>query len=167
MNTHTMQAVSNTLKISFLLIGLSLISGCTKQANFVSTKTPVELMAMQVKRFEVSKDIAFASTVATFQNEGYKIVSADIQSGFVTAEGPTKESFILFVGNAMDTLKASAFIEKIGKEAQIRLNFVNEQKTSSGYGMEGETSVPIEEPEFYRDIFSKISKAVYLRQSVE
>ena len=64
-------------------------------------------------------------------------------------------------------MKANAFVEKMGKEVKVRLSFVNEQVTSNGYGMEGGNDVPVEEPEFYQDIYSKLSKAIYLRKNLE
>jgi hypothetical protein len=165
---RTTQVVSSSVKVSFLIVAICLFTGCgVKQNNFVSTKTPVELMAMQVKGFEASKEVTFAAIVATFQNEGYKVVTASLESGFITAEGPTIEKFIAFVGNSMNTLKANAFVEKMGKEVKVRLSFVNEQVTSNGYGMEGGNDVPVEEPEFYQDIYSKLSKAIYLRKNLE
>ena len=70
MSIRTTQVVSSSVKVSFLIVAICLFTGCgVKQNNFVSTKTPVELMAMQVKGFEASKEVTFAAIVATFQNE--------------------------------------------------------------------------------------------------
>lgn len=162
-----MQAVFNVAKGSVLILMVALFAGCVQQ-NYKPTKTSVELQAIQAKDFDTTKEIAFASTMSIFQDQGYKIGTADLATGFITAEGPTAEKFVVFVGQVMETLKATAYIEKMGKEkAKIRLNFVNEMRSSSGYGMEGGNDVPVEEPEFYQNIFSKISKGIYLRKNIE
>ena len=169
MSIHTTQVVSKNLKFFTILVLASLLISCgIKQTNFVSTKTAVELMSMQTKDFEHKKEIVFASVLSAFQDQGYKIMSADIGSGFISADGPTTESYALFVGTLMDTLRATAHVEKMGsKVTKVRLNFINEQVSSNEYGMEGGNDVPVEDPEFYQDIFSKISKAVYLRANLE
>ena len=169
MSIHITQVVSKNFKFFIFFILTSLLFSCAiKQSNYVSTKTAVELMSMQTKDFEEKKELVFASVISAFQDQGYKIKSADVASGFLAADGPTKESYSLWVGNIMDTLKATAHVEQMGsKLTKVRLNFVNEQKSSNDYGMEGGNDVPVEDPEFYQDIFSIISKAVYLRANLE
>lgn len=162
-----MQVVSNILKGFALFVIVISFSGCVQQ-NYKPTKTSVELQAIQAKDFETTKEIAFAATMSTFQDLGYKVSSADLATGFINAEGPTSEEFVIFVGQVMQTLKATAFVETMGKNrARIRLNFVNEMKSSSGYGMEGGNDVPVEDGQFYQDAFSKITKAIYLRENME
>ena len=167
MNTHTMQVASKVAKGFSLFLLIALFAGCVQQ-NYKPTKTSVELQAIQAKDFETTKEVAFASTMSTFQDLGYKVESANLATGFISAEGPTNEKFVLFVGQVMETLKATAFVESMGQnKAKIRLNFVNEMKSSSGYGMEGGNDVPVEEPKFYQDAFAKITKGIYLRESME
>jgi len=162
-----MQAVSKVVKGGSLLLVIFLFAGCVQQ-NYKPTKTSVELQAIQAKDYETTKEIAFASTMSTFQDLGYKVASADLATGFISAEGPTNEKFVIFVGQVMETLKATAFVESMGKgKAKIRLNFVNEMKSSSGYGMEGGNDVPVEEPKFYQDAFAKITKGIYLRENLQ
>ena len=138
MSTHITQVVFKNIKFFVALFLIMILTGCgVKQSNFVSTKTAVELMSMQTKDFEQKKELVFASVLSAFQDQGYKIVSADVASGFISADGPTKESYVIFVGTLLDTLKATAHIEQMGKSiTKVRLNFVNEQKTSNEYGMD-------------------------------
>jgi PBP1b-binding outer membrane lipoprotein LpoB len=162
-----MQAVSKAVKGFSLLLMVILFAGCVQQ-NHKPTKTSVELQAIQAKDFDTTKEIAFAATMSTFQDLGYKVESADLATGFISAEGPTNEKFVIFVGQVMETLKATAFVESMGtNKAKIRLNFVNEMKSSSGYGMEGGNDAPVEEPAFYQDAFAKITKGVYLRENLQ
>ena len=162
-----MQVASKVAKGFSLFFMVVLFTGCVQQ-NFKPTKTSVELQAMQAKDFETAKEVAFASTMSTFQDLGYKVASADLATGFISAEGPTEGKFVPFIGQVMETLKATAFVESMGKNrAKIRLNFVNEMKSSSGYGMSGGNSVPVEEPQFYQDAFAKITKGIYLRENMQ
>lgn len=162
-----MQVVSKVAKGFSLFLMVALFAGCVQQ-NYKPTKTSVELQAIQAKDFETTKEIAFAATMSTFQDLGYKVASADLATGFISAEGPTNEKFVIFVGQVMETLQATAYVESMGSSrAKIRLNFVNEMKSSSGYGMEGGNSVPVEDALFYQDAFSKITKGIYLRENLQ
>lgn len=67
-----------------LLISLLCVIGCAVQQK--STKTSLELQAIQAKEFETTKKIAFASVLSVFQDLGYIIGSADFDTGFITAK---------------------------------------------------------------------------------
>ena len=154
----------NKVKIIFIALFLaSVIVGCT-QENYKSTKTSLELQSVQKKEFEASYKTAFASVLSVFQDKGYVIDTADSLTGFITAASHKTSGFIAFVGKTIEYVKATAFIEVMpSKKIAIRLNFVNHQETSSGYGMKGGNSVPIEKPEFYQGVFENIQKAIFVR----
>ena len=145
-----------------LLISLSFIIGCATSPR--STKTSLELQAIQAKEFETTKKIAFASVLSVFQDLGYIVGSADFDTGFITVKSPTKSGFMPFVGNVMKSSKATAFIEQLtDNHTRIRLNFVNYSETSSGYGMKSEREIPIEDPTTYENAFVKIQEAIFIR----
>lgn len=148
---------------STVLVVVSLMTGCTQQ-NYKSTKTSLELQSIQKREFNTLYKVAFASVLSVFQDKGYVIDTADSTTGFITAASHKTSGFIAFVGRTVEYVKATAFIETIpSKKIAIRLNFVSHQETSSGYGMKGGNSVPIEKPEFYQGIFEKIQKAIFVR----
>jgi len=151
-----------------IVVGAIGLSGCGKQENYKASKSGLELQSVQKQEFETTYDIAFASTISVFQDKGYVIETADKSTGFVTASSHKTEGFAFFVGQTIDYLKSTAFIEKMpsGKVA-IRLNFVNNQETSSGYGMQGGNSVPVEDATFYQGVFEKIKKAIFVRTSTK
>lgn len=92
--------------------------------------------------------------------------SANLDTGLITAKSPTKQDFQLFVGQRMQDIKATAFVEEIvSNRTKIRLNFVNSTQTSSGYGMKGEHELPIEAPEMYQDTFAKIQQGIFVRKN--
>lgn len=148
-----------------VLVAIALITGCTQQ-NYKPTKTSLELQSIQKREFDTPYKVAFASVLSVFQDKGYIIDTADSSTGFITAASHKTSGFIAFVGQTIEYVKATAFIETMSsKKIAIRLNFVNHQDTSSGYGMKGGNSVPMEKPEFYQGIFEKIQKAIFVRTS--
>jgi len=150
-----------TRLFALLAFATLLVSGCmTPQPQ----KTSLELQAFEKKEFATTKEIAFASTVSVFQDYGYIIHSADLATGLISAQSPTK-SYSLF-GVHMENTEASAFVESLGaNRATIRLNFVQVHQSSSTYGMNSKDEEPIEEPKIYQDAFQKIQEAVFIRSN--
>lgn len=100
--------------------------------------------------------------MSVFQDLGYVIKSASFETGLITASSPTK-NLVLF-GSHMSNTDASAFVEEIsGTNTSIRLNFVNVNESSSGYGMKTRSDLPIQEAEPYQNAFSKIREAIFVR----
>jgi len=163
-----MHNIKKYTTIAFIILGLIGLSGCGKQENYKATKSGLELQSVQKQEFETSYNTAFASTMSVFQDKGYVIETANKDTGFITATSHKTEGFALFVGQTIDYLKATAFIENMpSKMISIRLNFVNNQDTSSGYGMKGGNSVPVEDSKFYQSVFEKIKKAIFVRTSTK
>ena len=86
---------TNPLSIITIII-LLLISGCTTSQK--PQMTSLQLQSMQARNFDTTKLLAFDSTVTIFQDMGYIISSANYDTGFITAENPTKTDFSLFEG---------------------------------------------------------------------
>lgn len=150
-------------KISIILIASTLLlSGCVAPPK--AQKSALELQAIQVKEFETSHKVAFTAVMSVFQDLGYTINSASIETGLITAKSPTKQEFVPFVGQQMSDEKANAFVEEIAKgRTKVRLSFVKTIQTSSGYGMRGEREIPEQEPEPYQNAFSKIQQSIFVR----
>jgi hypothetical protein len=149
----------------FVLVISVIVSGCETMPE--QTKSPLELHAIQSKEFEIGKKIAFAATLSVFQDLGYIVSSANLDTGLITAKSPTKQNFVPFVGQRMTDIKATAFVEEIVQNrTKVRLNYVNSSQTSSGYGMKGEREFPIETPEMYQDTFTKIQQAIFIRKNI-
>lgn len=138
---------------------LGLASSCVPTTQ---PKTSLQLQAFQKQTFTASKSVAFAATFSVFQDLGYIIRNADKETGLIQAASPTK-NLILF-GSHMSNTEGSAFIEELrpGKTS-IRLNFVDVSESSSGYGMKTKSDKPIEDPEVYRNAFTKIQEAIFIR----
>lgn len=156
-----MKKLFNYLVLFFLVF----LVGCAIQPK--PLKSPLELQAIQSKEFQTNKKIAFASTLSVFQDLGYVINTANFETGLVTAKSPTQQSVIIFVGQVMRDMKATAYIEEIAPErTKVRLNFVNTTQTSSGYGMKGEHDYPVDDASTYQDVFLKIQQGIFVRVNV-
>jgi hypothetical protein len=154
---------SKSSSLVFSLIALILLSGCV-QKQYKPTKTSLELQAIQSTEFETSYKIAFASTLSVFQDLGYIISTADSETGFVTASSPRSQELVIFRGQVMKNRKATAFVEGMpSKMIRVRLNFVDEEESSTGYGMKGANAIPVEDPKLYQETFEKIQKAIFVR----
>jgi len=128
----------------------------------------MEIQAMQTQEFETSKKVAFASVVSVFQDLGYIIDSADIDTGLITANSPSdSKKDWLFTGNTYTSkTRATAFVEPVQQErARIRLNFVAVNHTSSAWGQGSQEDQPILDQEVYRKAFSKIDEAIFVRSA--
>ena len=145
-----------------LLTAVLLITGCLP-GNYKPTKTSLELQAFQSKEFDVSKKIAFASTMSVFQDFGYTLTSANLETGYIAAKSPTQNE-MGFGKIIMKDTKATAFIEEIRPGlTKVRLNFVNNEEWSGSYGAKLVQDNPIEDPAVYNNAFTKIQEAIFIR----
>ncbi len=136
-------------------------------------KTGVQLQSYQAKEFETSKRIAFSSTMSVFQDMGFIIDDGEFDTGLITASGPTLANKrtpgvfdVLFGTEHIATTtrrRATAFVETMPSGlVRIRLNFVDVSTIGTN---SARTSVPIEEPMLYRDTFSAIDQAIFVRKA--
>ena len=154
----------NKIALILILMATTLLTGCPQQ--YVATKSALELQAIQAKEFETTKKVGFASALSVLQDLGYIVEQADLETGLITAKSPTKSKFVPFIGNVMETVKTSVFVEEvIAGKTKIRANFVKAKRSSSGYGQEHETEVPIEEAQTYQDFFTKVQQGIFIRSN--
>ena len=151
----------------FLPILFILITGCETTKPKVNL-TPLEIQSIQSRSYEHSKDVVFPSVMSVFQDLGYSINSADINTGLITAESAAdsdkKLKFWLGITKVSQT-KANAFIEEIGNETKVRINFVVTKKKSFGYGQTDREDEQILTPQPYQNAFEKIENAIFIRSS--
>ena len=155
-------------KIYILLpILFILITGCETTKPKVNL-TPLDIQSMQSRSYEHAKDIVFPSVMSVFQDLGYSINSADINTGLITAESAADSDkalkFWLGITKVSQT-KANAFIEEIGNETKVRINFVVTKKKSFGYGQTDREDEQILTPQPYQNAFEKIENAIFIRSS--
>lgn len=155
-----------------LFLTLSVVAGCA--TNTSATKTSLEIQAIQAKSFESNKKTAFSSVMSVFQDLGYIIGSANLDTGFITAESPNQQDTsggavfaAIFAGVRTEVKTAvTASIEELGPNAtRVRLNFVNRQRRSGAYGQNASDDSPVEDPTVYQNAFDKIGEAIFVRSS--
>jgi hypothetical protein len=153
--------------VSTILSVVILISSCVPPVK--PQKASLELQAFQSKEFETSKKTAFASVLSVFQDLGYIIGSADLETGFISAKSPTKRTNLFLPPiDLMEDTKATAFIEEIRKNVtKVRLNFVNSTEESTRSGQISRNEVPVEDPQTYQNAFSKIQEGIFIRESTK
>lgn len=143
------------------------IAGCGAPRAYQSKLDPLALQQMQTLELETSKAILFASVVSVFQDTGFTIDAADLETGMVTAKSATQSDRNFFTGttNALST-KASAFVEQTRPGfAKTRLNFVESTDSRGYYGGGGTHDIPIENAAYYEKVFGKIREAVFIREA--
>ena len=148
------------------LAGVS-FSGCLT-TNDTPGMTPLEIQSMQTRDFEQEKDVVFRSVVSVFQDLGYIIKSADAATGFIQADGPAESDWLnkfLWGSTKTSQTKATAFVEPIGSQTRVRLNFVSLLEASTQYGAQERDETPILDAEAYQNAFERIDSAIFVRTS--
>lgn len=131
----------------------------------------LQVQEMQSHEVEATKEITFSSVMSVLQDSGYRINSADKDTGLITATASTasKTTWVPFVGfgRSKKTPVVSAYIEQYGQAmTKIRLNFVMVKASANNYGS-NEDEEPILDPTVYRDTFEKIDQAVFIRSAAQ
>lgn len=142
------------------------LASCGAPRAYQSKLDPLALQQMQSQEFETSKPILIASVVSVFQDTGFTVDAADLETGLVTAWSATQSDRNIFSGttNALST-KASAFVEVTRPGyAKARLNFVESTDSHTYYYGGGTHDIPIENAADYEKTFGKIGEAVFLRE---
>lgn len=157
-------------------LGLALTAVALVAAPVSAKKQPeltgLELQQIQSRDFDVSKDITFPAVMSVLQDAGYRINSADKDTGLITGQGSTasKMTYNWFwgIGNKKRSPVVSAYIEPRGPNmSRIRLSFVMAVTKGGIYGTRSADEEPIVDPAAYTDAFEKISQAVFIRQSID
>ena len=160
--------------VTVLAAGMAFLAGCTPPAPVL---TPLEIQSLQTREFEHDKAIVFASTMSVFQDLGYIVSSADLDTGLITTESPATSDRAVFPARftilpelmmwsdvtSVRQTKATAFIEQIGNRSRVRLNFVVTRQASSVHGQTSRQDTPILDAAIYQNAFERIANAIFVR----
>lgn len=155
------------IALGLVMLAAPTIAAAEKQPEL----TGLQLQQMQSRDFEVSKGISFPAVMTVLQDAGYRIGSADKDTGLITGIGTSqnKLTWAPFVGfgNSKKNPVVSAYIEDRGPNmSRIRLNFVMTKVSGNQFGMGGNEK-PIMDPVTYQQAFEKISQAIFVRQAMD
>ncbi|MDC0456443.1 hypothetical protein OAM56_00850 [Alphaproteobacteria bacterium] len=148
-----------------LMLASVLVTGCMATAK-KPAMTPLQIQSLQSREYESKKDIVFPSIISVFQDIGYTITNADIQTGLISAESSSQSDFMskFWLGmTKVSQTKATAFVEQIGDKTRARLNFVEIKKSSSGWGQSDREDTPLLDSKLYENAFNKIENAIFMR----
>lgn len=157
-----------------LLISIALLSGC-QSIDDNAPRSNIDLQAMQTRTVDCQYSVAFASVVSVFQDLGFTIQSADINTGLICAQSTTElqspnsfESMFSSATAIMRNTSGTAHVESFGERStSIRMSFVSYRKSTYAYGTALEDSKQVTDAEFYRDFFEKIDKAIFIRNNIK
>ena len=148
----------------FLIFSVAVLAACS--TNPSPQMTPMEIRSLQTREFETTKQIAFPSVITVFQDLGYSISQADIDTGFISAESASDSDeaskFWLGVSSVTST-KATAYVEEVGSFAKVRINFVTTTNKSYGWGQTDREDTPILNADSYQYAFERIENAIFVR----
>ncbi len=148
------------------LAGALLLAGCVV-APYPAPPTPLELQALQARDYDQNKQVAFGSVMSVFQDLGYTPTSADLETGFITAESVATGNFdwIAVLTDTSSTVqtRATAYIEEVGERVRVRLSFVEVRSTSSEQGQAGRSDRALLDPALYENAFERIEQAIFVR----
>ena len=128
--------------------------------------TPLEIQSMQTRTYEKDKEIVLPSVMSVLQDLGYSIKTGDKNTGLITAESTAKSNAAMKIWLGITEVSqttADAFIEEINGRTQVRINFINVVKQSSGYGQSDRQDKQILDPAPYQNAFEKIENAIFVR----
>ena len=153
-------------KLISMSIFALLMVGCATAPE--TTMTPLEVQAMQSREYPEDKEIVFPAVMSVFQDLGYTIETAGMDTGLIRAQGAADSNastkFWLGITKVSQTA-ASAYIETVGSTTKVRLNFVVSEKISFGYGQTDRQDTPIYDAQTYQAAFERIESAIFVRSS--
>ena len=149
-------------------VTVTAVFGCTTPPKpYQSKLDPLALQQMQTQDFETSKKILFASVISVFQDTGFVIEAADLETGVITSKSATVTNQSYGIGYIYSVaVRATAFVEETSpNHAKARLNYLESRIQSTAYGAGSPNDIPNEDPAYYEKIFNKIREAVFLREA--
>lgn len=154
-------------KFVVFIAGLILIfvTSCTETTNQPNL-TPLEIQSMQTRDYPNEKAVVFSSVVSVFQDLGYTINNADLDTGIIIAESAAQNNpaLVFWTGSSeVKQTRATGFIETINDQTRVRLNFVETTQTDSYYGQSDRTDTPILDSALYINAFERVEQAIFTR----
>ena len=130
--------------------------------------TGLELQQIQARDFEAPKNVTFAAVMTVAQDSGFRITSADKDTGLISGVGTSERhlTWVPFVGfgSSKKNPVITAFIEERGRGSRVRLNFVMAKVKGNLYGNWSDEDA-IVDPQIYKDAFEKVEKEVFIREA--
>ena len=168
LSTKTLGDKAMNFLTNRLLVGLFalVLAGCATSTG--PSMTPLEIQSLQTRTFDVDKSIVFPSMISVFQDLGYRIISADTDTGLIMAEGVSESDAAskFWLGQTrVSQTKANAFIEEIGTNTSVRMSLTESNESSSWYGQSDRSDKQILDARIYQNAFEKLENAIFVRSA--
>ena len=174
----------NLLKTILVALHITLAFNVSAQQN-AQDKSSTDIQSVQTRDYKKPYKDVFRSVVSVLQDNKFKVSSADINSGLITAYGTPQftenmhkaVAYIPFVGGLLSMAREekseqwtmSGTVEEISKNnTRVRLVLTSDKSTSSIISSAADASKNDDltaNPEVYQDLFAKIDKALFLREA--
>lgn len=130
--------------------------------------SPSQLQAEQAHNYPTDKSVVFGATLNALQDEGFSISSADVASGFISAESVStvKTNFwdamasVAASGNTRATIVIEGFSPI---STRVRISLVSTKNMSGSLGQATREDRPIAMAQPYRELFAKLDAGVSFR----
>lgn len=158
--------------ISLCVLVLTLFSGCSTFSP-PPQKTQLEIRQMQTYVFDVSDfNLVMKAMLNVLQDDGYIVKNVQLNLGFLSA---TKEVDVESPGSRfwggsfltperwlkMNILNATSNVSEFGSKTKVRVNFQIKKVDNYGAVM---GVYQVQDPQFYQDFFSKVSKSIFIQE---
>jgi hypothetical protein len=156
--------------VLFVVLGAALCGGAV--AAFPALADPAlsstQLQEIQQRSYKADKPAVFASVMDVLQDLGFSVDSADMASGFITAESAnaSKTSFwdVMSSVEGSGNTKATVFLETLPDGVtRVRLNFVATKTSSSDRGQSARQDHQVTDAAPYERMFARVDAAVLSR----
>lgn len=174
----------HSIKIIFIALSLAIFSNVNAQQN-AQDKSSTDIQSIQTRDYKKPYKDVFRSVVSVLQDNKFKVSSADINSGLITAYGTPQftenmhkgVAYIPFIGGLLSMAREekseqwtmSGTVEEMGKNnTRVRLVLTSDKSTNSIISSASDTMKNDDltaNPEVYQDLFAKIDKALFLRDA--
>lgn len=139
--------------------------------NLVPTASPLtlqpsELRIMQTRSLPIAKGAAFAAVIAVLMDEGFRIESANLDTGLIIAEASGHDKvWFDFRGMvvAREAKRAQIWIEEHPDGSSVRASFGTR---SSAAGATGSVEVPTLDASDYQSFFARLEREAADRNSI-
>lgn len=130
-----------------------------------SAMSPVDLRNLQLRRYQVPKEVAFAATMTALMDAGYRIQKADISTGLIIAGASSADKVQLDLRGLVVTREApiaSVFIEELSDGSSVRTSFALGRATT---GIAGNGERIVQDPKLYASFFTRLDAEIAERQA--
>jgi hypothetical protein len=172
--------VSAARRAALLLLVAALGTGCS--AGLQPVKTQLEVRQYQTYAFDTpDSKLVMKGLFNVLQDDGYVVKNAVIELGLITATretdlapGRSGQTVLAFgvgagtrapyevpIAQKIEVRDFTGNVTEFGQQTRVRVSFQRKVLDSRGALVE---VMPISDPVFYQDFFSRLDKSVYLQR---